>query len=127
MAWLELSLPPSLRPAWLGERSVSIPLEPGEEACVIEGPEAPTLGFDLDAAIARLEDERWAAEVRSLTQRLPFAYDRLPWPIRGLGAVAVFATAPATPPAQKSMRKAVTPPFSAGAGAANAPLAVLSG
>jgi peptidoglycan/xylan/chitin deacetylase (PgdA/CDA1 family) len=74
----------------LGERTVCIPIEPGEEACVIEGPDRPTLGFDLDSAIARLEDERWAEEMRSLTQRLPFAYDRLPWALRGLGAVAVF-------------------------------------
>ena len=91
MAWLELALPQSLRPDWLGERRVFIPIEPGEEACVIEGPDRPTLGFDLDSAIARLEDERWAEEMRSLTQSLPFAYDRLPWVLRGLGAVAVFA------------------------------------
>jgi len=31
---------------------------------------------------------------------------------RSMGAVAVFATAPATPPAQKSIRNWVTPPFS---------------
>lgn len=90
MAWLELSLPTSLRPEWLGERTVLIPIEPGEEACVIEGPDRPTFGFDLDSAIARLEDERWAEEMRSITQWLPFAYDRLPWVLRGLGAVAVF-------------------------------------
>ena len=35
-----------------------------------------------------------------------------------IGAVAVFATAPATPPAQKSMRNCVAPDFSAGALAA---------
>lgn len=90
MAWLELALPSSLRPSWLGERPVFIPIEPGEEACVIEGPDRPTLGFDLDTTIARLEDERWAEEMRSMTHRLPFAYDRLPWALRGLGAVAVF-------------------------------------
>ncbi len=91
MAWTELSLPPSLRPPWLGERVVLIPIEPGEEACVIAGPDRPTLGFDLDATIARLEDERWAEEMRSITHQLPFAYDRLPWLVRSLGAVATFA------------------------------------
>ena len=43
---------------------------------------------------------------------------------RSIGAVAVLATAPATPPAQKSMRNCVMPPFSEGAGATNWPLPV---
>ena len=104
MAWAPLSLPPSMRPPWLGDRVVEIPIEPGEEACVIEGPGGPTLGFDIDAAIARLEDERWAEEMRSLTLSLPFAYDRLPWVLRGLGAVAVF-----TP--QRFLRGRQSPPW----------------
>jgi peptidoglycan/xylan/chitin deacetylase (PgdA/CDA1 family) len=70
---------------------VSIPIEAGEEACVIQAGDRSTFGFDLDATIARLEDERWALPMQSVTHRLPFAYDRLPWPARALGAVAALA------------------------------------
>ena len=45
---------------------------------------------------------------------------------RSIGAVAVFATAPAMPPAKKSLMNAGAPPPSAGAGAAKAPVAVRS-
>ena len=45
---------------------------------------------------------------------------------RSIGAVAVFATAPATPPAQKSMRNFIAPDCSAGAGTTNSPEAVRS-
>lgn len=45
---------------------------------------------------------------------------------RSIGAVQVFATAPATPPAKKSFRKATVLEPSAGAGAAKAPVAVRS-
>merc|ERR1719460_3477954 len=43
---------------------------------------------------------------------------------RSIGAVAVLATAPATPPAQKSIKNFTAPDCSAGAGAANWPEAV---
>jgi len=88
--WVPLALPTELRPEWLGDREVSIPIEAGEEACVIQNGDQPAFGFDLDATIARLEDERWAPPMRSITHRLPFAYDRLPWPARALGAVAAL-------------------------------------
>jgi len=43
---------------------------------------------------------------------------------RSIGAVQVFAMAPAKPPAQKSIRNLTVPDCSAAAGAANWPLAV---
>lgn len=83
---------------------MSIPIDAGEEACVIQTGDLPTFGFDLDATIARLEDERWALPMQSLTHSLPFAYDRLPWPVRALGAVAALSP-------QRVLRGRQTPPW----------------
>ena len=91
MVWRELELAPGLAPDWLGPRPVFIPLASDEEACVVGSPEAMTLGFDIDRAIASLERETWSSEMRSLTHMLPFSYERLPWFIRGLGAATLFS------------------------------------
>ena len=91
MKWRALEISPALAPAWLGQRPVFIPIDEAEEARVVEREGERIFGFDLDEAIATLECEGWADEMRSPTQRLPFPYDRLPWPLRGLGALALFA------------------------------------
>ena len=89
LRWQRLSLPETLTPPWL-DREVWLPLTPNEQPRVWRDGEVTRFGFNPKEVIERIRRERYASTMRSITHRLPLAYDRLPPQLRALGAHLVF-------------------------------------
>merc|ERR1719454_2371 len=100
--------------AWVGKERITLTVLPRQKA------EKPC---SEDTRVKQLT----MPEYRATSPEMIFGLASWVWIsslTRSIGAVAVLATAPATPPAQKSIRNLTAPLCSAGAGAANWPEAV---
>jgi peptidoglycan/xylan/chitin deacetylase (PgdA/CDA1 family) len=80
--WTTVPLPADHRPAWLGDRELRLPSLDGLEARFEPREGGLECGFDGDAMIEALREERYAGEMRPPTRWLPFSYTRLPARLR---------------------------------------------
>lgn len=90
MKWQTLELPPDLRPAWLGDLPVRLPVPDNVTPSVSPGDTDLGWNFNVEATIQALRSESYAGAMSSLTDWLPFFYMNLPASLRLVAARLVF-------------------------------------